>query len=124
MISMTHEQSLLNDEELEIYYGGSENVSNYIKHCHGIIVQKIAVILGLPKDLSHHHSDRNKQHHERVNKLHKKTNNWYYQHNKQVTDFHKNHALKIERGENRNGLLSKSERFVYAKVKALFKNVK
>lgn len=49
---------------------------------------------------------------------------WEKNHNKRVLEFHKNHALEIERGENGNGLLAKWERFVYNKGKALFKAVK
>ncbi|WP_274307033.1 hypothetical protein [Solibacillus daqui] len=45
-------------------------------------------------------------------------------HNKRVIDFHKNHALELERGENGNGLLAKWERFVYKKGKAFLKAVK
>lgn len=53
------------------------------------------------------------------NQLH----HWHKSHNKRVGEFHKNHALAIERGENGNGLLAKWERFVYSKGKALFKQV-
>lgn len=46
---------------------------------------------------------------------------WQKEHHKRVKDFHKNHALAIENGENGNGLLAKWERFLYHKGKALFK---
>lgn len=46
---------------------------------------------------------------------------WQKEHHIGVKDFHKNHALAIESGENGNGLLAKWERFLYNKGKALFK---
>ncbi len=49
---------------------------------------------------------------------------WQKDHNKRVRDFHKNHALDIERGENGNGMLAKWERFVYYKRKTLIKVIK
>ncbi len=49
---------------------------------------------------------------------------WQKDHNKRVRDFHKNHALDIERGENGNGMLAKWERFVYYKGKTLIKAIK
>ncbi|MFC7393830.1 hypothetical protein [Scopulibacillus cellulosilyticus] len=65
-----------------------------------------------------------KQHNKRVSQFHKSTNNWHKQHNKRVEEFHKNHVVKMERGENGNGLLARWERFIYNKGKALFKAVK
>lgn len=55
---------------------------------------------------------------------HNKLHSWQKEHNKRVAEFHKNHALKIERGENGNGLLAKWERFVYNKGKSLVNAVK
>jgi len=55
---------------------------------------------------------------------HNPLHQWQKDHNKRVIDFHKNHALELERSENGNGLLAKWERFVYNKGKALFKAVK
>ncbi|MEK4762178.1 hypothetical protein MHH85_18095 [Viridibacillus sp. FSL E2-0187] len=52
---------------------------------------------------------------------HNPLHQWQKEHNKRVKNFHKNHALKIERSENGNGLLAKWERFVYNKGKALYK---
>ena len=43
------------------------------------------------------------------------------EHHKRVKDFHKNHALAIENGENGNGLLAKWERFLYHKEKLFLK---
>ncbi|MFJ7933886.1 hypothetical protein [Sporosarcina sp. NPDC096371] len=54
---------------------------------------------------------------------HNALHQWQKDHNKRITDFHKNHALELERGENGNGLLAKWERFVYNKGKALFKAI-
>lgn len=69
-------------------------------------------------------SDFHKKHHERVAKLHKKTNNWHHEHNKRVAEFHRNHASKLENGENGTSWLARWERFVYNKGKALFKAAK
>ncbi|WP_338654032.1 hypothetical protein [Lysinibacillus sp. Y5S-8] len=55
---------------------------------------------------------------------HNPLHQWQKEHNKRVKDFHKNHALTIEIGENGNGLLARWERFLYNKGKALFKAVK
>ena len=55
---------------------------------------------------------------------HNALHQWQKDHNKRVKEFHKNHALELELGENGNGLLAKWERFVYNKGKALFKAVK
>lgn len=66
-------------------------------------------------------ADLSRQHHKRIFKFHKNTNNWHKQHNNRVAEFHKDHAAKIERGENGNGILAKWERFVYNKYKALLK---
>ncbi len=52
---------------------------------------------------------------------HNPLHQWQKEHNKRVKDFHKNHALTIEIGENGNGLLARWERFLYNKGKALFK---
>jgi hypothetical protein len=41
---------------------------------------------------------------------------WEKEHNKRIAKFHKNHEVKIKRGENGNGLLSKWERFFYYNV--------
>ncbi|MCR8852555.1 hypothetical protein [Lysinibacillus fusiformis] len=49
---------------------------------------------------------------------------WQKEHQNRVKDFHKNHVLSLENGENGNGLLAKWERFVYNKGKALFKCAK
>ncbi|WP_196426606.1 hypothetical protein [Lysinibacillus cavernae] len=49
---------------------------------------------------------------------------WQKEHHKRVKDFHKNHALELENGENGNGFLAKWERFVYNKGKVLLKSVK
>ncbi|WP_197278944.1 hypothetical protein [Lysinibacillus sp. ZYM-1] len=54
---------------------------------------------------------------------HNPLHRWQKEHNKRVEEFHKNHALTIENGENGNGLLAKWERFLYNKGKALFKTV-
>ncbi|MBO0962129.1 hypothetical protein J1P26_20695 [Neobacillus sp. MM2021_6] len=97
---------------------------NYITRWHQIIIRRISVTFGLPKDLSHHPSSWHKQHPERVSQLHKNTTNWHNKHNKRVAAFHKNHVFKIERGENGNRLLAKWERFVYNKGKTLFKTAK
>ncbi|WP_166462498.1 hypothetical protein [Psychrobacillus vulpis] len=55
---------------------------------------------------------------------HNPLHQWQKDHNKRVIDFHKNHALELERGENGKGLLATWERFVYNKGKALFKAFK
>lgn len=55
---------------------------------------------------------------------HNKLHSWQKEQNKRVAEFHRDHALKIERGENGNGLLAKWERFVYNKGKALVNAVK
>ncbi|MEK5486522.1 hypothetical protein [Lysinibacillus sp. FSL M8-0355] len=49
---------------------------------------------------------------------------WQKEHHKRVKDFHKNHSLAIENGENGNGLLANWERFLYNKGKTLFKAAK
>lgn len=49
---------------------------------------------------------------------------WQKEHNKSVKDFHKYHTLKLENGENGNGLLARWERFIYNKGKAFFKAIK
>lgn len=46
------------------------------------------------------------------------------EHNKRITEFHKNHEIEIECGENGNGLLARWERFFYNKVIVPLKNVK
>ncbi|MEK4931666.1 hypothetical protein BWGOE4_17980 [Bacillus mycoides] len=46
------------------------------------------------------------------------------EHNKRIAEFHKNHEIEIQRGENGNGLLAKWERFFYNKVIYPLKNVK
>ncbi|WP_179301690.1 hypothetical protein [Neobacillus jeddahensis] len=38
------------------------------------------------------------------------------EHNKRIAEFHKNHEMKIQRGENGNDLLAKWERFFYNNV--------
>lgn len=45
-------------------------------------------------------------------------------HNKQVAEFHKNHEIEIQRGENGKGLLAKWERFFYNNVISPLKHVK
>ncbi len=55
---------------------------------------------------------------------HRPLDQWQKEHHHRVKDFHKNHALALENGENGNGLLAKWERFVYKKGKALFKSAK
>ncbi|MGE7921297.1 hypothetical protein ACQKM9_20505 [Viridibacillus sp. NPDC093762] len=46
------------------------------------------------------------------------------EHNKRIAEFHKNHEIEIQRGENGDGLLAKWERFFYNKVISPLKNVK
>ncbi|WP_180260050.1 hypothetical protein [Bacillus cereus] len=46
------------------------------------------------------------------------------EHDKRTAQFHKNHEIEIQLGENGNGLLAKWERFFYNKVIAPLKNVK
>ncbi|MGE7762418.1 hypothetical protein [Peribacillus sp. NPDC097895] len=46
------------------------------------------------------------------------------EHNKRIAEFHKNHEIEIQCGENGNGLLAKWERFFYNKVISPLKNVK
>ncbi|MES5893477.1 MULTISPECIES: hypothetical protein [Bacillus cereus group] len=46
------------------------------------------------------------------------------EHNTRIAEFHKNHEIEIQRGENGNGLLAKWERFFYNKVISPLKNVK
>jgi hypothetical protein len=41
---------------------------------------------------------------------------WHKVHTKRIVEFHKNHEMKIQRGENGNGLLAKWERFFYNNV--------
>lgn len=41
---------------------------------------------------------------------------WQKEHNKRIAEFHKKHEIKIQRGENGNGLLAKWERFFYNNV--------
>ncbi|MFJ7662437.1 hypothetical protein ACIQXW_08555 [Lysinibacillus sp. NPDC097162] len=55
---------------------------------------------------------------------HNPLHQWQKEHNKRVKEFHKNHALALDNGENGNGLLAKWERFIYNKGKALLKAVK
>ncbi|MDN3015560.1 hypothetical protein PH210_04970 [Paenibacillus sp. BSR1-1] len=38
------------------------------------------------------------------------------EHNKRIAEFHMNHEMKIQLGENGNGLLAKWERFFYNNV--------
>lgn len=103
----------------------------HIYHWHQAIVRKIAAAFGLPEDLSHHHridgSPRriiiHATKHRKVH-LRKGVHQWQKEHNKRVAEFHKNHASRIERGENGNGLLAKWERFVYSKGRSLIKTVK
>jgi len=56
--------------------------------------------------------------------LHKRLYTLHTKHNEGVADFHKQHALQIENGENGNGLLAKWERFVYFKGRNAFKAIK
>lgn len=46
------------------------------------------------------------------------------EHNKRIAEFHKNHEIEIQRGENGNSLLSKWERFFYNNVISPLKKVK
>lgn len=69
-------------------------------------------------------TDWHKQHNKRVSQFHRTANSWNKEHNERVAELHKSHVLKIERGENGNGLLAKWERFIYNKGKALLKVVK
>ncbi|MDQ0971468.1 hypothetical protein QFZ31_001346 [Neobacillus niacini] len=41
---------------------------------------------------------------------------WHKEHTKRIADFHKHHDMKIQRGENGNGLLAKWETFFYYNV--------
>lgn len=107
------------------------NMLNYINRWHRIIVRKIAVTFGLSKDLSHHNHLYNPPQHIKINATrhrmgyrHKDLHCWHKEHNIRVAEFHKNHASKIEHGENGNGLLASWERFVYNKGKTLFKTAK
>lgn len=56
--------------------------------------------------------------------LHVKLHNSHKNHNKRVTEIHKNHAIQLTNGYNGTGLLAKLERFFYnriiAKVIAFF----
>ncbi|MFF2875463.1 hypothetical protein ACFVR2_03985 [Gottfriedia sp. NPDC057991] len=56
--------------------------------------------------------------------LHKRLNTLHTKHNERVAEFHKQHALQIENGENGNGLLAKWERFIYFKGRTVFKAIK
>ncbi|PAE37750.1 hypothetical protein [Bacillus sp. 7884-1] len=47
---------------------------------------------------------------------------WHKEHTKRITEFHKNHEMKILRGENGNGLLAKWERFFITMSFPLLKN--
>ncbi|MEV5036744.1 hypothetical protein MRBLBA21_001536 [Peribacillus frigoritolerans] len=49
---------------------------------------------------------------------------WHKEHNKRIAEFHKNHEIEIQRGENGNGLLAKWERFFYNNVIFPLKKVK
>ncbi|QUG41754.1 hypothetical protein KD050_00145 [Psychrobacillus sp. INOP01] len=49
---------------------------------------------------------------------------WHKNHNKRKAEFHKNHEIEIQRGENGKGLLAKWERFFYNNVISPLKNVK
>lgn len=46
------------------------------------------------------------------------------EHNKRTAEFHKNHEIEIQRGENGYGLLAKWERFFYNTVISPLKNAK
>jgi hypothetical protein len=56
--------------------------------------------------------------------LHKRLNTFHTKHNERVAEFHKQHAIQIENGENGNGLLAKWERFIYFKGRNVFKAIK
>ena len=49
---------------------------------------------------------------------------WQKEHNKQIGEFHRNHEIKIQRGENGHGWLAKWERFFYNNVIAPLKKVR
>ncbi|PEC50790.1 hypothetical protein [Bacillus sp. AFS096315] len=63
-------------------------------------------------------------HNKQAIHLHKRLNTLHTKHNERVAEFHKQHALQIENGENGNGLLAKLERFVYFKGRNAFKTIK
>ena len=46
------------------------------------------------------------------------------EHNKRIAEFHKNHEIEIQRGENGNSLIAKWERFFYNNVISPLKNRK
>ncbi|WP_170958525.1 hypothetical protein [Bacillus cereus] len=54
----------------------------------------------------------------------KALHHWHKEHNKRVSEFHKKHEIKIQRGENGNSLLAKWERYFYNKVISPLKKVK
>ncbi|WP_433773780.1 hypothetical protein [Bacillus wiedmannii] len=54
----------------------------------------------------------------------KALHHWHKEHNKRVSEFHKNHEIKIQRGENGNSLLAKWERYFYNKIISPLKKVK
>ena len=49
---------------------------------------------------------------------------WTKNHNKRIAEFHKNHEIEIQRGENGKSLLAKWERFFYNNVISPLKNLK
>ncbi|KQL33977.1 hypothetical protein AN960_20275 [Bacillus sp. FJAT-25509] len=53
--------------------------------------------------------------------LHKRL---HTKHNERVAEFHKQHAIQIENGENGNGLLAKWERYIYFKGRTVIKAIK
>ncbi len=96
-----------------------------IHQMHDSFTRKIAGTFGLSQDLNHRHryhlnpSPKHKIHSGK--QPHQNLRAWHKEHNKRVTEFHKDHAAKVERGENGVGFLAKWERLVYNKGKALIK---
>ncbi|WP_169810104.1 hypothetical protein [Paenibacillus antarcticus] len=49
---------------------------------------------------------------------------WHKEHNKRIAEYHINHGMNIQRGENGSSLLARWERFFYNNVISPLKNVK
>lgn len=98
----------------------------HIYHWHQALIRKIATTFGLSDDLRHQYHLNHFSHSTRriLKDCHHGLHGWQKQHNRRVAEFHKHHALQIERGENGNGWLEKWERIVYSKGKALIKAAK
>lgn len=99
------------------------NMFKKIYQWHDAFTRIIAAAFRLSDNLNHPHrlTNRPNYHKHSIKRPHKKLHAWHKEHNIQVTVFHKNHAARIERGDNGNGLLTKWERLVYSKGKTLMK---